>query len=191
MRSPHVRLPRVTGMGEAWGLGWEILSANGTTVIGHDGGTIGQAAFMRVVPEAGLAVALLTNGGDVFGLFEDVVARILREVADVNLPANPVPPAEPVEVDPANLVGRYADTIYDLVVSQDDNGRIWLDRTPKDILAEIGEQPVRLELIGFGDDSLIAVEPTRGIHHVYAFLGDAGDGRRKYIHYGRVVTRAA
>ena len=191
MRSPHVRLPRVTGMGEAWGLGWEILSVNGTTVIGHDGGTIGQAAFMRVVPETGLAVALLTNGGDVFGLFEDVVARILSEVADVTLPANPVPPAEPVEVDPAGLVGRYADTIYDLVVSQDDDGRIWLDRTPKDILAEIGEQPVRLELIGFGDDSLIAVEPTRGIHHVYAFLGDAGEGRRKYIHYGRVVTRAA
>ena len=50
---------------------------------------------------------------------------------------------------------------------------------------------MRLELIGFGDDSLIAVEPTRGIHHVYAFLGDAGEGRRKYIHYGRVVTRAA
>ena len=37
------------------------------TVIGHDGGTIGQSAFLRVIPEAGLAVAMLTNGGDVIG----------------------------------------------------------------------------------------------------------------------------
>jgi hypothetical protein len=190
MRTAQVALPRLTGMGAAWGLGWEIISADAPVVIGHDGGTIGQAAFLRVVPEAGLAVALLTNGGDVFGLFEDVIAQILREVADVTLPSMPVPHAEPAAVEPEPLLGLYADTIYDLVVSVDDEGRIWLDRTPKDIIAEIGEKPVRTELVGYGSDSLIAVEATRGIHPVYAFLGDAGNGKRKYIHYGRVVTRA-
>lgn len=190
MRTAQVTLPRLTGMGAAWGLGWEIIAADAPVVIGHDGGTIGQSAFLRVVPEAGLAVALLTNGGDVFGLFEAVVGQILREVADVTLPALPVPHDEPVAVEPAPLLGLYADTIYDLVVSVDDEGRVWLDRTPKDIMAEIGQQPERTELVGFGEDSLIAVEPTHGIYPVYAFLGDAGDGKRKYIHYGRVVTRA-
>lgn len=190
MRTAQVTLPRLTGMGAAWGLGWEIITADSPVVIGHDGGTIGQAAFLRVVPEAGLAVALLTNGGDVFGLFADVVGRILSEVADVTLPSHPVPLDEPVAVEAAPLVGLYADTIFDLVVSVDDDGRIWLDRTPKDILAEIGQQPERTELVGFGTDSLIALEPSRGIHSVYAFLGEAGDGKRKYIHYGRVVARA-
>ena len=59
-------------------------------------------------------------------------------------------------VEPRPLLGLYADTIYDLVVSVDDEGRIWLDRTPKDIIAEIGEKPMRTELVGFGEDSLIA-----------------------------------
>ena len=190
MRTSQVALPRLTGMGAAWGLGWEIITADAPIVLGHDGGTIGQAAFLRVVPEAGLAVALLTNGGDVFGLFEDTIAEILREVAGVTLPGHPVPLDQPVAVEAEPLLGLYADTIYDLVVSVDDEGRIWLDRTPKDILAEIGEKPMRTELVGFGEDSLIARTATRGIHPIYAFLGDAGDGKRKYIHYGRVVTRA-
>jgi hypothetical protein len=177
-------------MGAAWGLGWEIITADAPVVLGHDGGTIGQAAFLRVVPELGLAVALLTNGGDVFGLFEDVVAEILSQVAEVTLPGHPVPLDEPLAVEAAPLVGLYADTIYDLVVSVDDEGRIWLDRTPKDIIAEIGEKPMRTELVGFGEDSLIALEAPRGIHPIYAFLGDAGDGKRKYLHYGRVVARA-
>jgi CubicO group peptidase (beta-lactamase class C family) len=191
MQTKHVDLPRLTGMGDAWGLGWEIIDSSEPTVLGHDGGTIGQAAFLRIVPEAGLAVALLTNGGDVFGLFESVVARILDEVAGVTLPGHPVPPAEPADVDATPYLGVYSDTIYDLVVSQDEDGRIWIDRTPKDIIAEIGGQPDRSELVAFGADSLIQLEAQRGIHPIYAFLGDAGDGKAKYIHYGRVVTRAA
>jgi CubicO group peptidase (beta-lactamase class C family) len=190
MRTSQVALPRLTGMGAAWGLGWEIITTDAPIELGHDGGTIGQAAFLRVVPEAGLAVALLTNGGDVFGLFESTIALILSEVADVTLPGHPVPLDEPAVVEAEPLLGLYADTIYDLLVSVDDHGRIWLDRTPKDILAEIGEKPMRTELVGFGEDSLIARESTRGVHPIYAFLGDAGDGRRKYIHYGRVVARA-
>ena len=190
MRTAQVALPRLTGMGAAWGLGWELITTDAPFVIGHDGGTIGQAAFLRVVPEAGLAVALLTNGGDVFGLFEDVVAHILTEVTGVTLPGHPVPHDEPAGVEAAPLLGLYADSIYDLVVSVDDDGRIWLDRTPKGILVAMGQQAERTELVGYSDDSLIARDPSNGIHPIYAFIGDAGDGRRKYIHYGRVVTRA-
>ena len=28
------------------------------------------------------------------------------------------------------------------------------------------------------------------MHVVYSFLGDDGQGRRKYIHYGRAIARA-
>ncbi|WP_426519210.1 serine hydrolase domain-containing protein [Diaminobutyricibacter sp. McL0618] len=191
MQTKHVDLPRLTGMGDAWGLGWEIIDSSAPTVLGHDGGTIGQAAFLRIVPEAGLAVAMLTNGGDVFGLFESAVARILAEVAGVTLPGHPLPPEEHAAVDATPYLGLYSDTIYDIVVSQDEDGRVWIDRTPKDIIAEIGGKPDRSELVAFGKDSLIQLEGQRGIHPIYAFLGDAGDGKAKYIHYGRVVTRAS
>ena len=53
MQEKQIDLPRLTGMGDAWGLGWEIMMKPRPRVIGHDGGTIGQAAFLRVIPEPG------------------------------------------------------------------------------------------------------------------------------------------
>jgi CubicO group peptidase (beta-lactamase class C family) len=195
MQTRQVDLPRLSGMGDAWGLGWELFDTPQGAVVAHDGGTIGQAAFLRVVPEAGVAIAMLTNGGDVFGLFNDVVARLLTDLTGVELPARPTPPEEPQQVDVSRYLGRYADTIYDITVTQDGDGRVWLDRVPKDIHAEIGEQPVRFELVHYSGDSLISVESFRGIHVVFAFIGTvldpSGDARAKYVHYGRVVPRVA
>ncbi|NYD43752.1 serine hydrolase domain-containing protein [Nocardioides panaciterrulae] len=194
MQTRQVDLPLLSGMGDAWGLGWELFDSPQGTVVAHDGGTIGQAAFLRIVPEAGVAIALLTNGGDVFGLFTDVVVRLLADVAGVRLPERPTPPADSQQVDVRRYLGRYADTIYDISVSQDADGALWLDREPKDIHAEIGEQPVRFRLVHLRGDSLISVEPVRGLHVVFTFLGDVpgpdGSSRAKYVHYGRVVSRA-
>ncbi|MBO3746096.1 beta-lactamase family protein [Streptosporangiaceae bacterium NEAU-GS5] len=190
MRRPQVELPRLSGMGGSWGLGWEMENHDGHTVIGHDGGTIGQAAFLRIAPEHGVAIALLTNGGDFFGIFTDVVAHLLKELTGVTLPGRPMPPAEPRTIDPAPYLGRYSDTIYDITVSQDADGVIWLDRVPKDIHAEIGEKPLRTQLVHFEGDSLISLESTHGIHVVFAFIGRDDAGRARHIHYGRVVSRA-
>ncbi|MFI2706022.1 serine hydrolase domain-containing protein, partial [Nocardioides sp. CER28] len=191
MQTRQVDLPRLSGMGDAWGLGWELFDTPQGTVVAHDGGTIGQAAFLRVVPEAGVAIAMLTNGGDFFGLFNDVVARLLTDLTGVVLPARPTPPAEPGlpgSVDVSRYLGHYADTIYDITVSQDADGKVWLDRVPKDIIAEIGEKPMRFELVHLSGDSLISVESFHGIHVVFAFIGDVA-GKAKYVHYGRVVSR--
>jgi CubicO group peptidase (beta-lactamase class C family) len=189
MRERQVDLPLLSGMGDAWGLGWELFDTPQGAVVAHDGGTIGQAAFLRVVPEQGLAVALLTNGGEVFGLFNATVARLLDELGGVRLPDRPTPPAAPATVDVGRFLGRYADTIYDIEVTEDGTGGLVLDRTPKDVIAEIGEQPMRFSLVHLDGDSFIAAEPVRGIHVVFAFIGEV-DGKAKYVHYGRVVARA-
>ena len=65
-------------MGTSWGLGFERFDTPDGAIIGHDGGTIGQSAFLRIVPEAGLAVVLLTNGGDVISLYREVVGHVLE-----------------------------------------------------------------------------------------------------------------
>ncbi|NAS26265.1 serine hydrolase [Herbidospora sp. NEAU-GS84] len=189
MWRPQVRLPRLGTMPGAWGLGWELEEWDGRAVVGHDGGTIGQAAFLRIVPDRNVAVALLTNGGDVLGAYADVVGHLLKELAGVTLPDRPTPPAEPEPIDPAPYLGRYSDTIYDITVSQDAEGVIWLDRVPKDVIAEIGEKPLRTRLVHLEGDSLIAVEPIRGVHPVFAFVGRDESGLAKHIHYGRAVSR--
>jgi CubicO group peptidase (beta-lactamase class C family) len=190
MQTRQVDLPVLSGMGDGWGLGWELFDTEQGVVVAHDGGTIGQAAFLRAVPEQGVAIALLTNGGDFFGLFNDVLARLLHELTGVVLPARPTPPAESQRVDPAPFLGHYADTIYDIHVSQDAEGRLWLDREPKDVLAEIGEKALRFELVHLAGDSFITVEAHHGIHVVFAFIGRDTAGRAQYVHYGRVVSRA-
>jgi hypothetical protein len=193
MQVPQVSVPRVTSMGDQWGLGWELFTpTEGPAVIGHDGGTIGQSAFLRVVPEAGVAVALLTNGGHVLGLYQDVVEAVLAKLAGVTLPARPAPPTQPQLPNPTRYTGLYSDTIYSLELSRDDQGRLWLLTTPKDVQADlVQERPERVELTGLDTDRLITVEPKAGVHRVYAFLGDDGTGRAEYIHYGRAVRRQA
>ena len=92
MHDREVDLPYLGLMGDSWGLGFERFDTADGAIIGHDGSTIGQNAFLRMIPEAGVAVALLTNGGDVLSLYHDIVGHVLAELAGVTLPPLPTPP---------------------------------------------------------------------------------------------------
>ena len=47
------RPARQVPLGDSWGLGWIRFGWDGRRLIGHDGNTIGQAAFLRVLPDEG------------------------------------------------------------------------------------------------------------------------------------------
>jgi CubicO group peptidase (beta-lactamase class C family) len=190
MHEREVDLPYLGLMGDSWGLGFEIFQTPTGAIIGHDGSTIGQNAFLRMVPGAGVAVALLTNGGDGISLYHEIVGRVFAELTDTELPALPKPPAQPQRIDAARYVGTYSSQVADLAVSQDEDGRIWLKQTPKGLFEELGEQPECRELVHFRGDSLINVEPEHGMHIPHAFVGDDGDGHALYLHIGRAVRRA-
>jgi CubicO group peptidase (beta-lactamase class C family) len=190
MHDREVDLPELGLMGTSWGLGFERFDTPAGAIIGHDGSTIGQGAFLRMVPEAGLAVALLTNGGDVVSLYRDVVGRVLDELTDVALPDLPVPPAEPRRIDAERYVGTYSAQVFDLTVSQDDERRIWIEQIPKGLFVELGGKAERTELVHYRDGMLIPVQADRGMHMPHAFLGDDGTGHALYLHLGRAVRRA-
>ncbi|WP_253943857.1 serine hydrolase domain-containing protein [Nocardioides marmotae] len=189
MQARAVDLPPTGIMGSSWGLGFERFDMPTGDVVGHDGNTIGQSAFLRMVPEAGLAIALLTNGGDVFALYHDVVGRLLPELSGTSIPELPTPPSEPQPVDASRYVGTYSAEVLDLVVRQDEEQRIWVDTIYKGVFADMPpEEPT--ELVGFGPDSLIPLRPDRGMHMPHNFLGDDGTGRARYLHLGRAFQRA-
>jgi CubicO group peptidase (beta-lactamase class C family) len=126
MREAQVAVPS-GGNGlfpERWGLGWAVYTWGDRTVIGHDGGTIGQSAFLRVVPGAGAAVALLTNGGNAIALFEDVARDLLAEVGGVEMPAFPSPPAASAPFDASSYLGRYAREGMQIDVVARDGGMV-------------------------------------------------------------------
>jgi CubicO group peptidase (beta-lactamase class C family) len=190
MHEPQVELPNIGMMGTSWGLGFERFDTESGAFIGHDGNTIGQAAFLRMVPEQGLAVALLTNGGDAFSLYREVVGHVLEELGGVRPPAMPVPPAHPEPVDASRYVGTYSAEVFDLVVSQDDDGRVWIETIPSGIALELGEKASKTELVSYGEDMLIPLHADRGMHLPHAFVGDDGDGHALYLFVGRIVRRA-
>lgn len=190
MRETAVRLPRLAGMGEAWGLGWEIDREGEHELFGHDGNTVGQSSFLRIAPEAGVAVVLLTNGGDGAGLFHDVVDEILRALTGEGLPLPPAPSADPADGDVSSFLGVYANTTVEMEVSQDDSGRLWLEQRPTPELLALGAEPSTDEFVRFDDSSLIQRERTNGMHLVLAFLEPGSDGRASYIHFGRAVPRS-
>ena len=101
------------------------------------------------------------------------------------------PQASPVSA--ALQLGRFA---YDSLVTVDGEGEIepnlatsWeVDGTK--VTFEIGEKPMRFELVHLAGDSFITVEAHHGIHIVFAFIGRDAAGRAQHVHYGRVVSRA-
>ncbi|WP_410667499.1 serine hydrolase domain-containing protein [Amycolatopsis sp. cmx-4-68] len=190
MRERVVELPDLGLMGDAWGLGWSLFDWPGGAVAGHDGGTIGQAAFLRVAPDHDVAVALLTNGGNPIPLYTGIVGHVLKELTGIEPAVPPVPDPAPPRIDASRYVGEYSSSVADIVVSQDDDGRVWVERVPKGIFAELA-RPEKTELVAMNGDTLILAEPMQGRYVPHAFVGDDGTGRALYLHTGRADRRVS
>ena len=189
MQERQVELPYLGIMGNAWGLGWELFDWSGGPVIGHDGGTIGQNAFLRIVPGRDVAIALCANAG-ALPVYQEVFVHVLSELAGVTVPAHPEPAAQPEPVDATRYLGTYSSRLVDNTVSQDADGRVWVDQNPKGLALELGMQPKRYELVALSGDTLIAAEPENGIHMPHAFVGDDGAGHTQFLHTGRADRRS-
>jgi CubicO group peptidase (beta-lactamase class C family) len=189
MQQVEVTLPPLGLMGDHWGLSWELFDLDGGRVFGHDGGTIGQSAFLRIIPGADLAITLLTNGGNPIGLYFEIYGHLLAELAGIEIPAHPLPPAEPQRIDASKYVGTYVNSVGKSEVTQDEDGRIWMTDTPLGELAELVGAVERTELVYLEGDTLIPVEPKYGLHLPQVFIGDDGSGRSLFIHTGRALRR--
>ena len=76
MQEQQVALGGMSTVQEGWGLGWAREQWAGHSVVGHDGGTIGQKASLRLFPGLRLVLAVLTNGADGPALIRDWYAAL-------------------------------------------------------------------------------------------------------------------
>jgi CubicO group peptidase (beta-lactamase class C family) len=143
------------------GLAWAISDWGGRRVLGHDGGTIGQWAFLRVVPDAGVAVALLTNGGRPTSLFRELCGAVLAEVAGVEMPPDALPPESPLRFDPAPYLGTYEREGASIEVTARDGGMVAI-QTVIGLGSELTPEPVELPLVLFDDtdETFLARHPA-------------------------------
>lgn len=97
-----------TSGNEGWGLGWMLYDWNGIQLFGHDGATIGQNGYLRVVPDTGTVIALLTNGGVSDLLFSMLFRELFEELVEVTMSDNAFgPSSQPPVVDITPFIGAY------------------------------------------------------------------------------------
>ncbi|MEV4313098.1 serine hydrolase [Actinocrispum sp. NPDC049592] len=173
-------------LGDSWGLGWFRCDWNSHRLIGHDGNTIGQSAYLRILPSEGLAVTLLTNGGTAHALYEDLYREIFAELAGVAMPEMLQPPAEPVTVDLDRHVGTYERASTRIEVFRADDG-LTMRTTVTGPLAEVIPEPVHeYPMVPLNDDLYVILEPGMGMWVPVTFY-ELATGE-KYLHFGVRAT---
>jgi dipeptidyl aminopeptidase/acylaminoacyl peptidase/CubicO group peptidase (beta-lactamase class C family) len=188
MTEKHADLPDKYTLGDSWGLGWIRFAWDGQRLIGHDGNTIGQAAFLRLLPEEGLAVTLLTNGGNTRDLYEDLYREIFAELAGVAMPLPLAPPANPLTVDVHRHAGTYERASARIEVLERAGSAV-LRTTITGPLAELLPDPVEefeLTPVDPSGDLFVVREPSAQTWIPVTFYG-LPTGER-YVHFGVRAT---
>jgi CubicO group peptidase (beta-lactamase class C family) len=159
------------------GLGWQIYSWSNRQVFGHDGVTLGQASYLRVMPDADLAVALLTTGGTARNLYEALFADIFHRIAGVALPA---PPAASITAssDQSLVLGSYANrlTRADIFIK---GGKLQLKTSMRQLADVLPDQVWPLTPIDEG--AYRVEEPELRIPDILVLHHFDRDGRARYV----------
>ena len=150
MQQPQAAMPDFAAPGSAIGLGWRLNRWGGRVIIGHDGDTVGQSAYLRIDPEARVAVCLLTNAAESESLFRELFNEVFGSLVGVEMPAIPRPagrhPFAGAGLDLERHAGRYERTSRRFAVSVRD-GQLHVVLTMTGNLAALtNSQPEKLIL---------------------------------------------
>ena len=155
MRTPQAQVPDRHAIADSWGLGWFRLDWGGTRVIGHDGNTMGQSAFLRVLPDHNLAVGLLTNGGHTRDLYESLVREVVRALTGLEMTAPLAPPEQPPEVDITPYAGVYERTGVRLEIDPGDGTVPRLRITASAPVAGVEREPKEFDLVPVSEATFV------------------------------------
>lgn len=194
MLQPRMPMPSLA-RAEAVGLAWRLHRWDSRLIIGHDGGTIGQTAYLRIDPETRVAACLLTNSAATRSLFERVFSEVFGFYSKVTVPPGPEPPAtEPADLDLGRHTGRYerASVWFDLSVR---DGRLHVTTAKSaDFAAAVDDdgKPDEFDLYpadAAGDN--FVCRPLPGQPWTPMIFGRFADGA-PYLHFaGRATPRVA
>lgn len=171
----------------AWGLGWMRFDWSDQNIFGHDGGVTGNAAFLRIAPDADFAVALATNGGNYAHLYDAVLRPVLKCFLDIKAP--PPPPTVNNSLTPSLklLIGRFErrGLFADITLA---DGSLYLRSG-----GELGDPNEPMGLVLPADDNLFLVRlPNIETPIALQFLEPDEAGRPAYIRFmERVYKRVS
>lgn len=193
MQLRQVSLVDDTFIGDAWGLGWLCDNWGGVEIIGHDGNSLGQNAFLRVAPHERFGFCLQTNTESALELYRDVANWLFGERLGVGPRPEPAPRRNPLVSDPGHYCGTYRREGLSIEVSVDAEGRLVADLTPDHGVAEEQGWP---SLLGIPmvpaerEDSFLVKLPIADAALLAVFFDPDRPGERpSYVHFGGRASR--
>jgi len=193
MQERQVEVPNPHSLGSHWGVGWILFDWNGRRLYGHDGGTLGQSAYLRVAPDADLAMTLLTNGGEPSRVYRTLFTELFKELAGIDMPPLPEAPTTPPDLDLSRYAGTYKRLSVRIDLSEED-GHLAGVSTLSGPLAEMLPNPVTKITLTPVDATTFLLLAEGASAPVPAAFYDFHDGTPRQLHYGarthpRTATR--
>ena len=185
MQQLHADVPDKYSLGDSWGLGWIRFGWNGDRLFGHDGNTIGQAAFLRSAgerPRGHPSHQRWQRAGPVRGS----LPRDLRGAVGSHDAVTAQPPAEPAEVDVTPFLGTYERARASAGDSHEDDGPL-LRTTMTGPLVEMTPEPaVEYPMVPVDENCSPCAHRARRPGRCHLLLAAH---RRGYLHFGARATR--
>lgn len=180
-------------LGGAWGLGWALDLWGEIDVIGHDGNSIGQNAFMRVASAERFGFCLQTNVDSALLLYRELAHWLFGERFGVGPKRDPAELEEAAVTDPARYTGVYEREGLRFEVNADDGGRLLVTAIPTHAVAESQGWPPMVDLplrpVERPDTFLLRVPIADADLPATFFSPDEPGGRPTYVHYGGRAKR--
>jgi CubicO group peptidase (beta-lactamase class C family) len=189
MQQPQVELIDHM-LGDFWALGWFGSDLDVGRTVGHDGTTIGQAAFLRLLPQHDMAVVLLTSGGFARALYEDIFSEVFAEYAGVTFRRTPQVPAVPAAADLDAYTGTYERYGFRYEITDGGDGTLALTAsvTVDDPLMALAQLPP-LRMVPQQGLMFVCYPPVLPTARSTGTFADFEDGRAHWLHIGGRAAR--
>jgi hypothetical protein len=192
MQRVEVGLVDDSFFGGGWGLGWNVDRWDGVKVIGHDGNSIGQNAFMRIAPEERFGFCLQTNVESALNLYRAVAGWLFGERFGIALRPDPVVLDRAAVPDPSRYTGTYEREGLRMVVDANERGELLVTVLPTHDVSGLDFPPMEnlpLQPVE-RDDSFFLRLPIADADLLAVFFDpDRPGGRPTYVHYGARAAR--
>lgn len=192
MREQQITLVDDSVLGQAWGLGWILDRWGDIDVIGHDGNSIGQNAFLRVAPAEQFGFCLQTNTESALNLYRELADWLFGQRLGVGPRPDPEALAEVVVDDPSRYVGLYQREGLTFQIAED-AGRLVATLTPSHAIAESQGWPPMVDLSlqpVTRPDSFLLKLPIADADLLAVFFNPVDpEGLPSHLHYGARAHR--
>jgi CubicO group peptidase (beta-lactamase class C family) len=187
MQTEQARLVDDTVLGRGWGLGWLLDEWGDVRVIGHDGNSFGQNAFLRLAPDARFGFCLHTNVESALTLYREVAGWLFGQRLGVGPRPDPDPLPDQSVPEPGRYTGRYEHEGVVFDVTADERRRLFATVTASHAAAEAQQLPpmehLPLRPVARGDSFLLTL-PIADAPLLTVFFDPDGGEVPTYLHFG-------